>query len=101
VSGELKYVNGSPPAGIHVQLRVTRTDKIAPLTATEADARGRFRIERLPPGSYWLDVNAYLPSAYWKPPPSVRQQFNIANGSVNEITITLDLSSEPAPNQRP
>ena len=101
VRGEVKYANGSLPVGAHVQLRVTRSDKIVPLTATEVDARGRFRIERLPPGSYWLDVNAYLPGAPWKPPPSVRQQFNITNGSVTELTITLDLSPAPPPNPGP
>ena len=97
IQGEVKYANGSPPAGVRVQLRVTRSDKVVPLTATEADARGRFRIERLPAGSYWLDVNAYLPSQRWRPPPSVRLQFDITNGSVIEIPITLVLSPDPAP----
>jgi hypothetical protein len=101
VSGEVQCVNGSLPAGAHVQVKVTRTDKVNPLTATDADVRGRFRIERLPPGSYWLDVDAFLPFAPGRRPPSVRQQFNIASGSVTEITITFDLSPAPPPNRRP
>jgi hypothetical protein len=97
ISGELKYVNGSPPFGMHVQLRVTRTDKVVPLTATEADAAisasSACRREV-------IGLIAMLASVP-RPPPSVRQQFNIATGSVIEIIVTFDLSSVQTPNQKP
>jgi hypothetical protein len=77
-----------------MSVTVTRTDKVNPLTGTEVDTRGgHFQIERLPPGSYWLDVDAYLPAGR-RGPPSVRQQINVAGG-VTEITLTLDLNPTP------
>jgi hypothetical protein len=89
LTGNVRYLNGSPPAGARVQVNIVRFGEIAPFTYSEVDARGRFRIERLPSGSYWLDVYAFLPFPS-KQPPSVRQQFNITAGSVTETTITLD-----------
>jgi hypothetical protein len=91
VTGDVKYLNGPPPVGARVQVNVIRFGEIAPLSYSEVDARGRFRIERLPSGSYWLDGHAFLPFPS-RQPPSVRQQFNITAGSVTETTITLDLS---------
>lgn len=93
VRGEVTYENGILPAGSRVLVRVTRTDKVNQLTGTEVDARGHFQIERLPPGSYWLDVDANLPPGHRRP-PSVRQQVNVAGG-VTEITFTLDLNPTP------
>lgn len=93
IRGEVRYENGILPSGSRVLVRVTRTDKVNQLTGTEVDARGHFQIERLPPGSYWLDVDANLPPGHRRP-PSVRQQVNVAGG-VTEITFTLDLNPTP------
>lgn len=99
VRGEVRYENGILPPGSRVMVKVTRTDKVNPLTGAEIDVRGHFQIERLPPGTYWLDVDAYLPSGR-RGPPSLRQQVNVAGG-VTEITLTLDLNPTPPPNTRP
>lgn len=93
VRGEMKYENGSLPAGLRVAIRVTRTDKTSPLTGTEVDARGRFLIPRLPAGSYWFDVDAYVPLPNRRP-PSIRQQVDVSNGTITEITFTIDLNPE-------
>lgn len=99
VRGEVRYENGILPAGSRVWVRVTRTDKVNQLTGTEVDARGHFQIERLPPGNYWLDLDANLPPRHRRP-PSVRQQVNVAGG-VTEITFNLDLNPTPQSNTRP
>ena len=88
VRGEVRYENGILPAGSRVMVKVTRTDKVNPLTGAEVDARGHFQIERLPPGSYWLDVDAYLPLLGEEGRLPMRQQINVAGG-VTEVTFTL------------
>jgi hypothetical protein len=89
VRGEVRYENGVLPPGSRIVVRVTPVDKFNPLTGTDVDARGRFQIDRLPPGSYWLDVEPYLPGG-WRGPRPMRQQVNVA-GDVTEVTFTLDL----------
>lgn len=93
VRGEVRFENGVLPAGSRVLIRVTRTDKFNPLTGTDVDARGRFQIERLPPGNYWLDVDVYLPGGRRWPSP-LRQQINVAGG-FSDVTFTLDLNPTP------
>jgi hypothetical protein len=93
VRGEVKFDKSLLPPGSRVMVRVTRTDKVNPLTNTEVDARGRFQIERLPPGSYWLDLDVFLPAGRRGPPP-MRQQVNVAGG-VTEVTLSFDLNPTP------
>jgi hypothetical protein len=99
VRGEVRYENGTLPSGSRVVVKVTRTDTVNPLTATEVDARGHFQIDRLAPASYWLDLDVYLPPGRTGP-PSLRQQIEVAGG-VTETTFTLDLSPNPSLNSRP
>lgn len=99
VSGDIRYENAILPAGSRVMVKVTRTDKVTPLTATDVDARGHFQIERLPPGNYWLDVDAYVPPGHRRP-PSLRQQIEVAGG-VTKIKLTLDLNPALQPNPGP
>jgi hypothetical protein len=89
VRGEIRYQNGVLPPGSRVVVRVTPTDKFNPITGTDVDARGHFQIERLPPGSFWLDVDVYLPGGRRGAAP-MRQQVNVA-GDETEVTFTLDL----------
>lgn len=93
VRGEVKFDRSLLPAGSRVMVKVTRTDKYNPLTGTEVDARGRFQIERLPPGSYWLDVDVFSPAGRRGPSP-MRQQVNVAGG-VTEVTLAFDLNPTP------
>jgi hypothetical protein len=93
VRGEVKFDRSLLPAGSRVMVKVTRTDKYNPLTGTEVDARGRFQIERLPPGSYWLDVDVFFPAGR-RGPSAMRQQVNVAGG-VTEVTLTFDLNPTP------
>lgn len=93
VRGEVKFDKALLPSGSRLMVKVTRTDKLNPLTGTEVDARGRFQIERLPPGSYWLDLDVYLPAGRRGPPP-MRQQVNVAGG-VTEVTVSFDWNPTP------
>lgn len=57
------------------------------------DVRGNFLFEGLPAGSYWIGASAY--STEVKHMISVRRQFTVGDGATSEITLPLDLPSEP------
>ena len=46
----------------------------------------------MPAGTYWLQIHGYIPGARNM---SARQQVNVVDGVVTEVTITLDLNPNP------
>ena len=65
-------------------------------SSPQVDSRGRFLVEWLPPGTYEVNAGVYIPGSRSRP-PSAKQQVNVADGIVTEVTITLDLKSDPVP----
>ncbi|HEY5257397.1 MAG TPA: carboxypeptidase-like regulatory domain-containing protein [Candidatus Baltobacteraceae bacterium] len=59
VQGSVSDAAGKPPAGVAVLVSAPTAR-----TSAQTDSSGRFRIERLPPGSYAIDVrDARVPYA--------------------------------------
>ena len=63
----------------------------------QVDSRGHFIMEGLPGGLYYFVVTLVGPSPGRTPRPTAKQQVNITDSVVNEVTITLDLGQKPGP----
>lgn len=96
VRGELRFVNGAVPPSSHLSAQLIRDGESVPLRGAEVDTRGHFAIEGVPSGTYWIQIYGYIPGARNQ---SARQQVNIVDAVVTEVTITLDLN--PVPGSKP
>jgi len=94
VRGEVIFVNGTTTPGSRLVAQLTRAGESAPLRSAQVDARGHFAIEGMPAGTYWLQIHGYIPGARNQ---SARQQVNVVDGIVTEVTITLDLNPGSKP----
>jgi hypothetical protein len=96
VHGIIKAENGELPASARFFVRVTKAgEKTSNIRPPQVDSRGHFIMEGLPGGVYDFVVTVAGPSPGGTPWPSAKQQVNIVDGVVNEVTITLDLSQKP------
>jgi hypothetical protein len=99
IRGVVKFENGLLPSGAQVAVRLMKPGETSPdmnMRASPVDLRGRFVIEGVAAGSYELNVTAYIPGLRNRE-PSARQQINVADGAVTEVTVTLDLNQNPGP----
>ncbi|HYN24235.1 MAG TPA: carboxypeptidase-like regulatory domain-containing protein [Pyrinomonadaceae bacterium] len=96
VRGEVIFVNGTTTPGSRLVAQLTREGESVTLRTAEVDARGRFAIEGMPAGTYWLQIHGYIPGARNQ---SARQQVNVVDAVVTEVTITLNLN--PIPGSKP
>jgi 5-hydroxyisourate hydrolase-like protein (transthyretin family) len=95
--GSIKFENGTPPANSRLYCNVRRiTDDPNSVSTGNAydsfqvDARGQFIREGLMPGTYEIMAGAYSPGVNT---PTVKQQVIVTAGSVTNVTLTIDLSS--------
>ena len=96
VHGTIKAENGELPAGARFFLQVTKAGERTPgIRPPPIDSRGHFIMEALPGGVYDFIVTMVGPSPGDGRHPSAKQQVNIIDGVVNEVTITLDLGQKP------
>jgi hypothetical protein len=99
IRGVVKFENGSLPSGAQVAVRLMKpgeTSSEMNMRPSQVDSRGHFVIEGVAAGSYELNVSAYIPGLRNKE-SSARQQINVADGVVTEVTVTLDLNQNPGP----
>jgi hypothetical protein len=101
IRGTVKFENGSLPPGSHIAVRLAKQGEnqfnMNP-SQQLVDSRGRFFIDGLAAGNYELNVMGYL-QGWRNRPPSAKQEVNVGEGAVTEVTITLDLKAdEPKPN---
>jgi len=94
IRGEVILVNGATTPGSSLAAQLTRAGESAPLRAAQVDARGHFAIEGMPAGTYWLQIHGYTPGGRNQ---SARQQVNVVDGIVTEVTITLDFNPGSKP----
>jgi len=96
IRGEVIFVNGTSTPGSRLMAQLTRVGETVGLRAAEVDARGHFAVEGMPAGTYWLQIHGYIPGARNQ---FARQQVNVVDAVVTEVTITLDLN--PMPGSKP
>jgi hypothetical protein len=99
IRGVVKFENGSLPSGAQVVVRLMKpgeTSSEMNMRPSQVDSRGHFVIEGVAAGSYELNVSAYIPGLRNRE-PSARQQINVTDGVVTEVTVTLDLNQNPGP----
>jgi len=95
VRGTVNFENGPPAPGTRFVVRLNKPeDKEVRLPQREVDARGRFMIEGVPPGTYDLSVNAFNPGSRERT-PSATQSITVADGAVTEVVISIDLAYSP------
>ena len=61
------------------------------IQAPSVDARGHFLIDGIPSGLYELSVSVFWPGG--KRRPQVKQQVNVQDGIVNDVSITIDIGA--------
>ena len=107
IQGLVKIQNGTLSPGSPIFARLTLAPRgPSNLGAASVDARGRFLIQNVPPGSYTLKVTALAspPSRQrGQRPPSVsaQQQVVVTEGQVSSVTVILDLGQNPLPTPGP
>jgi len=95
VHGIIKGENGELPAGARFFVQVTKAGERTGIRPPQVDSRGHFIMDGLPGGLYYFVVTLVGPSPGRMPRPTAKQQVNIIDGVVNEVTITLDLNQKP------
>jgi 5-hydroxyisourate hydrolase-like protein (transthyretin family) len=94
VRGTVNFENGSPAPGMRFLVFLHKPgDDDARLPQREVDARGRFMIEGVPPGTYELYVSVFNPGSRERRPPM--QSITVADGAVTDVVISIDLAPNP------
>ena len=84
------------PPRLQVWLSIPGEEGINPFAAmagAQVDSRGHFVIEKLPPGDYEVNASVFTPRGRVK----TKQPVNITDGSVTEVTLTLNLKPDSVP----
>lgn len=102
VRGRVKIDNGELPSGANFSVWLSNPGDdpnrptSTPLPSTQVDSRGHFFVEGLPAGTYEVNAAVYIPESRTAP-PRAKQQVNVADGVVTEVTITVSLNLNPGP----
>jgi hypothetical protein len=101
----VKFQDGPLPEGARVFIRITKDGDTRPnmqsmqsMQSPQVDARGHFIIQGIPGGLYYFETNIFMLGVVRRPQPPVKQQVNVLDGVVTEVTITLD---NPKPDSTP
>lgn len=98
VRGTLNFENGPPAAGTLFWVRLAKPgDNESRVQQTQVDARGRFLIENVSPGTYDLLVNVFnsgTPGGRGRT-PAATQSVTVADGAVTEVVVSIDLAHIP------
>lgn len=99
IRGQVRFVNGELPenARIYVGLKKVGEGGGGNGRPTNVDARGHFMIEGVAAGSYELNANVNLAGRR----KTGKQLIDVAEGSANEVDITIDLKPDPAEPPKP
>ena len=95
VRGTVSFENGPPAPGMRFMVKLNKPgEKELRLPPREVDARGRFMLEGVPPGTYDLYVNGASTVARERT-PSATQSITVTDGAVTEVVISIDLARGP------
>ena len=93
IRGTLRTEGGTLAIGTYVGVAFSRPGNPFTIAWSRVDARGRFAFERVPPGNYDLAVTAYLDNRR----VTARQPVVASDGTITEVTVTLNLNETPPP----
>jgi hypothetical protein len=95
VRGEVKFENGPLPTASHVMVWLKKLgEETSGFRTYPTDLRGHFLIEGVSAGDYELRVQANVPG---RQPPFVTTQVSVAEGTVSDVVVTVDLKPLPVP----
>ena len=98
--GVVKFENGTLPDGARAYVRLTKAgETFSNFRPTQADSRGIFLFEGIPPGVYV--VHAFVATSAPMPPRSARREVNIQEGAPTDVTLTIDMSAPPPTPPKP
>jgi hypothetical protein len=93
IRGSVRIEGGSLPPGTYLRVAISRPGNSFTIRYAQVDARGRFVFERVPAGNYEVAVTAYLDNKQ----ATARQPIVASDGTITEVTLTLNLSEAPPP----
>jgi hypothetical protein len=97
VSGNVKFVNGSPLPNTRVVIRLwptIPTQSRMPVAATLVDPAGHFLMQNVPAGAYRVVVSAESDKVQGKTPMS-QGNVVVPSSGVTQLSLTLDFASTP------
>jgi Carboxypeptidase regulatory-like domain len=93
IRGQVKIENGLLPPGGRFFITLGKVgSEPSKMMSPDVDVRGNFIAEGLASGNY--EVTVYIPLSN-RGLPSSKQLVTVADGSVSEVTITVDLDQNP------
>lgn len=97
IRGQIELENGKLPANGRFFINLRKIDEDPKImsafdSSPEVDARGRFAIEALLPGTYELNTGVYVPGTPGQVFKKVQQVVVTGNTPTN-VTVTIDLNS--------
>jgi hypothetical protein len=96
IRGQVNFTNGTPPSGARVFVYANRAgSEQTGGRFAEADARGRFVIESLPPGEYDVQARVVVFQPGTRPPVSESQHLSLTEGGDMSVTLNVDLGAPP------
>ncbi|HET9527249.1 MAG TPA: carboxypeptidase-like regulatory domain-containing protein [Pyrinomonadaceae bacterium] len=96
IRGTVKIENGTLPEGARLIARLLKPGTPpTPIAASQVDARGQFLMEGIPAGVYEVQITTFVPNT--RSQQSAKREVNVQDGVVNEVTVTLDLTTPPKP----
>jgi protocatechuate 3,4-dioxygenase beta subunit len=97
ITGQVSYVNGTPPAGARAIAQARRAGTPADNSigrAVEVDARGLFRIEGLAAGEYEVTVRVFGAGSMGR---SLPLTVSVTDGGETRVAPVVDFSPQPPP----
>lgn len=94
IRGEVTVENGPLPQGGRIVAWIKKPGETSSnFRPYNLDLRGHFLIEGVPAGTYELNVNANIPGRRGQ--ISAKQTVSVTEDSVSEVSVSLDLKSDP------
>lgn len=94
IEGQVRHINGRAAAGIRIAAVPIESDGATPSLSnvTQTDKSGRYRLEGIPPGRYWVLAGSLARPTYYPGVIAGQQPVTVASGA--RIT-TLDFTIRP------
>jgi len=99
IRGVVKTEHGELPPTARISIWLTSSGveggRMQPQSMPQptVDSRGHFVVEGVAAGTYEVNANVFIPDA--RRSFSAKQQVNVSDGVVSEVTLSIDLSSTP------